>query len=88
MRNEMNFVGTDVSDADRALFLGPFDENDGPFLDLPAEWSMAHVMHAAGVFTSVGQARRNGWDRPVPRGFDKFTVGKRRLAVYTLTRFD
>lgn len=41
--------------------------------------TMAHVMHKAGAFTSIGEARRNGWDRPIEKG--KWTVGKRRKTI-------
>lgn len=30
--------------------------------------TMAHVMHAAGLFSSIGEARRNGWDKPTAVG--------------------
>lgn len=38
--------------------------------------SMAHAMHAAGFFKSVGEAKRNGWDKPCVPG--KFKVGKNK----------
>ena len=45
---------------------------------------MAHIMHVAGIFPSVGQARKNGWDKPISPGFSEFTVGKRKLGVFIL----
>lgn len=38
--------------------------------------TMAHVMAQVGIFKSVGEARRNGWDKPVTTGV--FKVGKNR----------
>lgn len=45
--------------------------------DLPAHASMAHALVAAGRFTSNGDARRNGWDKPIQNG--DLTVGKRQF---------
>ena len=39
-------------------------------------WILAHVMHLAGVFPSVSIARKNGWNKPIPKGVSEFTVGK------------
>ena len=41
-------------------------------------------MFKAGIFSSVSQARKNGWDKPVPLGFNFFTVGKLKKKVYVL----
>lgn len=38
--------------------------------------TMAHVMVDAGMFRSVGEAKRNGWNRPVAVGL--YRVGKRQ----------
>ena len=46
--------------------------------------TMAHIMFRAGIFPSVSQARKNGWNEPVPDGFNFFTVGKLRKTIYTL----
>ena len=40
---------------------------------------MAHVMAEAGLFPSVSQARKNGWDRPIETG--SWVVGKRKIRV-------
>lgn len=39
-------------------------------------WIMAHIMTLAGIFPSVGQARKNGWTKPIPDGFTMLTAGK------------
>jgi len=41
------------------------------------EKTMAHVMADLGWFKSVGEARRNGWDKPVAPGL--YSVGKTKL---------
>ena len=79
--NEFNFLHPKVSDKDIELF---------GFMDAPNcfhiedNWIMAHVMHMAGVFPSVGIARKNGWNKPIPNGFSEFTVGKSKKKVWIL----
>lgn len=88
MNNEINFVDPKISQSDINLFLGPLEESDGPFVPIEDNWIMAHVMHRAGVFTSVKDSKRNGWNIPIPRGFNDVTVGKKKLRVITMTVFD
>ncbi len=71
MLNEVNFLSPKVSDKDRDSF-GFDDEN----IMIEDHWTMAHVMHAAGIFPSVGIARKNGWNKPIPPNMSEFTVGK------------
>lgn len=40
---------------------------------------MAHVMAKAGIFPSVGQARKNGWDKPLAAG--EWTVTKKKIKI-------
>ncbi len=40
---------------------------------------MAHVMAKAGIFPSVGQARKNGWDKPLAVG--EWTVTKKKIRI-------
>lgn len=59
-------------------------------LDLPENATMAHAAFKAGMFPSVSQARKNGWDRPLEVG--TFKVGKRFFDVVngpveTVTKF-
>lgn len=48
--------------------------------DLPPNAVMAHVLHAAGVFRSIGEAKRNGWDKPIELG-DLTTKRNLRIRV-------
>lgn len=38
---------------------------------------MAHIMYDLGIFPSVSQARKNGWDKPLEIG--DFTVTKKKI---------
>lgn len=40
---------------------------------------LAHVMHKAGIFPSVGQARKNGWNKPLAVG--EWTVTKKKIRI-------
>lgn len=42
----------------------------------PEDKTMAHLLARLGKFKSVGEARRNGWDRPIPSGWHEFKIGK------------
>ena len=51
-------------------------------LSIEENWTMAHIMFAAGVFSSVGDARRNNWNKPIPLGFSDFKgLGKNKIRV-------
>ena len=52
--------------------------------ELQPEWNMAHVMVHAGVFSSTSQAKKAGWNIPIPDGFSQHTVGqknKRKISI-------
>ena len=81
MSNEFNFLHPKVSDKDIELF--GFTDAPNCF-HIEDVWIMAHVMHMAGVFPSVGIARKQGWNKPTPDGFSEFTVGKAKKKVWIL----
>lgn len=82
--HEFNFVAEGVSQYDMDMFLGPIEPTDGPLIRFPKSWTMAHVVHGAGIFKSIGEARRNGWDKPIPRGYQHLVLTKKKIHVYTL----
>lgn len=45
---------------------------------------MAHLMHDLGFFPSVGQARKNGWDKPLELGVHELGPKKKRITVEIL----
>tara|TARA_S200000501_G_scaffold374205_1_gene423175 strand:+ start:754 stop:1008 length:255 start_codon:yes stop_codon:yes gene_type:complete len=79
MSIEFNFIHPNVSSKDRDI-MGFDDEN----IMIEDGWIMAHIMHKVGIFPSVGQARKNGWDKPIQPGFSEFTVGKMKKKVFIL----
>ena len=83
MSNEFNFLSPKVSSRDRDL-MGFDDCGTDMNIMIEDHWIMAHVMHMAGVFPSVGIARKQGWNKPIPDGFSEFTVGKAKKKVWIL----
>lgn len=47
--------------------------------DFPDNAVMAHVVAAAGIFPSVSQARKNGWDKPLVAG--EFVLTKKKIRI-------
>lgn len=69
---EFCFVGKLHRPEDAGLLFEPEDE----LLKIDEGETMAHLMFRTGKFRSVGEARRNGWGREIPSGWNVFTVGK------------
>ena len=44
------------------------ETREAPVFLAPAGWRMAHILKALGAFQSVGDAKRNGWDKEVEPG--------------------
>lgn len=53
-----------------------FEETDTLLQILETETSMAHLLAKIGKFSSIKDAKRNGWDRQIPVGWSEFTIGK------------
>ena len=85
MTNEVNFIHPSISKKDIELF--GFTDAPNCF-HIEDDWLMAHVMHLAGVFPSVGIARKSGWNKPIPKGFWQKKVGKKKIEVSILNEFN
>lgn len=86
-RIDVNFIKEGTSEKDINFFLGPIEEtDDNRFFNNTK--IMAHLMAEAEVFTSVSEARRNGWNIPIPSGFSTFVVGKKRSKITVLNIID
>lgn len=85
---EFNFVDPNVPPAYAEILMGPYEEDDGITIPLTAEYrTMAHIMAKVGFFKSVSDARRNGWDKPIPKGYSEYVVGKgdKKKVIFILT---
>ena len=80
--NEFDFIHENVDPIDINLF----DMNGGTHFN--DTHTLAHIMHWVGICPSVSQARKNGWNKPVPFGFSEFIVGKNKKQVFILNRIE
>jgi len=78
---EFCFIGKKCEDADKTMLFAATDDLQ-PILE--TDTSMAHLLARIGKFSSVKDAKRNGWDKPIPKGWAEFTVGKgvNRVDIY------
>jgi len=83
---EYNFINSNLPASDKELFFGPLTI-DATFITLEDRWIMAHALVAAGVFASVSQARKAGWDKPIAKGFTDIRVGKLKTRITILEAF-
>lgn len=49
---------------------------------LPSTTSFADIMVMFNIFSSKGQAKKNGWDKPIPFGWSEWTVGKLKHTLW------
>lgn len=78
---DLNIVGPKFDpEHDMGLFLSVEEEQTGVIPDLvtleESDKTMAHLLSRLGKFSSVGEAKRNGWDKPIPTGWNHTVVGK------------
>ena len=84
--SEFNIVGLKYNPAsDYKLFTSLEEDEKGIKPDLifmdENDKTMAHLLAKVGKFKSVGEAKRNGWDKPIPTGWSEFTIGKAKNRV-------
>ena len=79
---EFNFV-RNILETDKSLFFGPLLPED-TFTFIEPHWTLAHIMHHAKIFKSVSDARKNGWNKPIPSGWSEYRVGKLKHYVCIL----
>ena len=81
---EFNFVCSNTSSLDIDLFFSPLTEEDKFFI-IYDTWDMANIMVEAGIFKSLSQARKNGYDnKSIPFGFSDMRKGKLKIRITIL----
>lgn len=70
-RIDVNFIRT-TRETDLKLF---FDNEEAIQLE-EHQTTLAHLLAEAKILKSVSEGRRNGWNKPIPKGFNQFVVGK------------
>jgi hypothetical protein len=80
MKLVFNFVTPGVFNLPETDWWG-FDPEDS--IEIQPHWTMAHIAVEMGLFSSVGQARKNGWDGAIPEGFtEKKRLGKMKKSLF------
>lgn len=81
VNNEFNFlIGPwTFAHTDGDLFFGGED-----LIQIAGCVRWPDVLVMAGVFNSKGQAKKNGWDKPIPFGFTDERIGKRKVRITVL----
>lgn len=94
MASDVNFVHTTCMEFRGWSYMALFDrlfDSEPPvgfrFQTFAEHETLAHLMQRAGLFKSVGEARRNGWNKPVPPGFSTYVVGKGKTNVTIFNTF-
>lgn len=79
--NHFNVIGENFNAlTDLSLFYT--DEEISKGYDIPltkiedSDISLAHLLARLGKFQSVGEAKKNGWLKPIPSGWNYFKIGK------------
>lgn len=77
MAGIFNIVGPKFDERDSQLF------NDDDYLQplLETDKTMAHLLVRLGKFNSIGEAKRNGWDKPIPSGWNEIIIGKNQNRI-------
>jgi hypothetical protein len=83
-RVDIEFIRNTTPEKDVNLFLNPKSEGQERIIMNFENKLLAHLMKEAGIFSSVSEARKNGWNRPIPTGYNEFVIGKKKSLVTIL----
>ena len=76
-----DFIRQGVSEEEATQF-GMTWENS---IAIEPHWTMAHIIKEVGHLPSVGQAKKNGWDKPIEPGYTELgPLGKKKFCIFIL----
>ena len=76
---DYNIMIGDVNSYDTSLFEGPIVVCDNDNIRFP------QLLSKLGIFKSVSDAKRNGWDKDIPEGYNEYKIGKHPISyIYIL----
>lgn len=80
MKLEFNFVKAGVFNLSKDDWWG-FEPSDS--IEIQSNWTMANIAVEAELFSSLNQARKNGWNKPIPPGFTELSkLGKMKKRIF------
>ena len=81
---EFNILIGSPTQRDIDLIFLPTDKDT--FVTLPESFQFPHLLKEIGAFKSNTQARKNGWDKPIPDGYTEIKVGRRYIYILKVTK--
>lgn len=61
-----------------------FDPGEEPIIEIPEDFRWPQLLKHLGIFSSTGQARKNGWDKDIPEGWSEVIFKKKRKVIFVL----
>ena len=78
------FIHEKFSENDLDLFFGPIEDEE--IVRFNDEWTMAHIVHCVGLFSSITRARKNNWDKPIDHGFTlRVKLGRKNMFKFDIS---
>lgn len=85
--NEIIFIHTDIGMSDVDLFMNSSPPETLIFQFFTDREILAHLLARSKIFKSVSEAKKNGWDKPIPIGFTHLVVTKKKFKIFILNKF-
>lgn len=80
MKLEFNFIKPGLFNLPESDWWD-FEPDDS--IEIQPHWTMANIAVEMGLFPSVGQAKKNGWDEQIPEGFtERKKLGKMKKSLH------
>ena len=74
---DINYIRSETIKDDRRIF---FDNED--VIEIESfQKTIAQLLSHAKIFSSTSEAKRNGWDKPIPKGLSQFIIGKMKKKI-------
>ena len=82
---EYNFI-YNIEESDKELFFVSFNNNDpnDSFINIKEHCTIGNIVNEAGIFDSLTQARKNGFNYEIPKGFSDRYLTKRKIRITIL----
>ena len=74
---DANYIKTSNLVLDKRIFF----DNEEAIEIKPFQKTIAQLLADCKIFSSTSDAKRNGWDKEIPKGFSEFTIGKRKNKI-------
>lgn len=74
---DINFIKTSKLELDKRIFF----DNEACVEIKDFQKTLAQLLGESKIFSSTSEAKRNGWDKEIPKGFSQFIVGKKKHKI-------